>query len=95
MRQIATCQGWVRGEIKLLKPKVLVCLGATAGQALLGAQFRLGRDRGRWLESSLAERVMATVHPSFLLRINDPDEKERQTALFLQDLRLAASGLSG
>lgn len=93
-RQILTCQGWVRGEIKILKPRVLVCLGATAAQALLGAQFRLGRDRGRWLESPLAERVMATVHPSFLLRISDGKEQEREKARFLDDLRLAVSGLS-
>ncbi len=92
-RQIATCQGWVEGEIQLVKPQVLVCLGATAAQALLGPDFRLGRDRGRWLTSPLAPRVMATVHPSFLLRIQDPDEKERQRALFLADLRLAASAL--
>lgn len=92
-RQILTCQGWVRGEIKLVKPEVLVCLGATAAQALLGAQFRLSRDRGRWLESSLAQRVMATVHPSFLLRIADPNEQEREKARFLDDLRVAVSGL--
>ena len=95
VRQISTCQGWVRGEIQLLKPKVLICLGATASQALLGPNFRLSRDRGRWLESPLAERVMATVHPSFLLRVSDKDEQDRQKALFLEDLRLAATALEG
>lgn len=94
VRQISTCQGWLMGEIRLVEPKVLVCLGATAAQTLLGAEFRLGRDRGRWLESAHAERVLATVHPSFLLRIGDPEEKERQTARFLEDLRLAVAGLA-
>lgn len=92
-QQIATCSGWVKAEIRLLRPSVLVCLGATAARALLGEDFRLGRERGRWISSPLAERVMATVHPSFLLRLSDPEERERQQALFLEDLRLAVSAL--
>jgi DNA polymerase len=95
LRQISTCQGWLTGEIALIKPRVLVCLGATAGQALLGPTFRIGRDRGRWLESALAPRVMATVHPSFLLRISEPEEKERQIEQFLADLQLAVAAAQG
>lgn len=92
-RQIQVCQGWLEGEIRLLQPRVLVCLGATAAQSLLGPGFRLGRDRGRWLDSPLAPRVMATVHPSFLLRLSDPDEQERQKGRFLRDLQLAREAL--
>lgn len=93
-RQISTCKGWVEAEIAIVKPKVLVCLGATAGQALLGSNFRLGADRGKWLSSSLAEQVMATVHPSFLLRIQDEEEKVRQHHLFLRDLQMAVAAVT-
>lgn len=93
-RQISTCQGWVEAEIAIVKPRVLVCLGATAGQALLGSNFRLGADRGKWLASGLAERVMATVHPSFLLRIQDEEEKARQHGLFLRDLQMAVTAVT-
>ncbi|CAN0357141.1 unnamed protein product [Phaeothamnion confervicola] len=83
--QIEICKPWVQAEIELVKPRVLVCLGATAAQALLGRNFRLSRERGKWVESSLAPRVMATFHPSFLLRNDDPKNRE----MFEADLRMA------
>jgi uracil-DNA glycosylase family 4 len=63
-REIAACQPWLDREIALVRPRVVVCLGATAAQALLGAQFRVTRDRGRFVPSPLARHVLATVHPS-------------------------------
>jgi uracil-DNA glycosylase len=88
--EIAACRPWLGAELALLKPKVLVCLGATAAQALLGRQFRVSKDRGVPVESELAPVVMATVHPSAILR---SDDRERELALFVEDLRRVAEAL--
>jgi uracil-DNA glycosylase family protein len=88
--EIAACRPWLDAELTLLKPKVLVCLGATAAQALLGRQFRVSKDRGVPVESELAPVVMATVHPSAILRSED---RERELALFVEDLRRVAEAL--
>ena len=74
---------------------MLVCLGATAAQSLLGKQFRVTKERGRWLESELAERVTATIHPSAILRQRDSDLRRRDMQLFVEDLRLVAAELAG
>src|SRR5438105_7413285 len=66
-REIAACRPWLEAELSVLKPKVLVCLGATAAQALLGKEFRVSQQRGELIESPLATHVMATVHPSSIL----------------------------
>jgi DNA polymerase len=73
---------------------VLVCLGATAAQALLGANIRVMRDRGRWLKSDLAPHVMVTVHPSSLLRIEDERERKEAIKDFVRELRLVAAVLN-
>jgi uracil-DNA glycosylase family protein len=88
--EIAACRPWLDAELALLKPKVLVCLGATAGQALLGRQFRVSKDRGVPVESDLAPVVMATVHPSSILR---SDDREQEMAMFVEDLRRVAEAL--
>jgi DNA polymerase len=88
--EIAACRPWLDAELALLKPKVLVCLGATAAQALLGRQFRVSKDRGVPVESDLAPVVMATVHPSSILR---SDDREAELALFVEDLRRVAAAL--
>jgi len=88
--EIAACRPWLEAELSLLKPKVLVCLGATAAQALLGRQFRVSKDRGVPVESELAPLVMATVHPSSILR---SDDREAEMALFVEDLRGVAEAL--
>ncbi|HXF09769.1 MAG TPA: UdgX family uracil-DNA binding protein, partial [Desulfuromonadaceae bacterium] len=67
-REIAACRPWLDAELAVLKPKVLVCLGATAAQALLGKDFRVSQQRGQLIGSSLADKVLATVHPSSILR---------------------------
>ena len=88
--EISACRPWVKAELAVVKPKVLVCLGATAAQALLGRDVRVTRDRGRLLESDLAAVAIATVHPSAILRVRGGKEREREQTLFAADLRLAA-----
>jgi uracil-DNA glycosylase len=88
--EVAACRPWLEAELSLLKPKVLVCLGATAAQALLGRQFRVSKDRGVPVESDLAPVVMATVHPSSILR---SDDREAEMALFVEDLRRVSEAL--
>jgi DNA polymerase len=91
-REIQACEPWLKAEIALVKPDVLVCLGATAAQALLGRAFRVTRQRGQKVESDLARVVLATVHPSSLLR-GEPSEREVEFARFVADLQIAAEAL--
>jgi DNA polymerase len=88
---VAACRPWLDAELAIVKPRVLVCLGATAAQALVGRHVRVTVDRGRPLDSPLAEFVIATVHPSSLLRA--PDERARREAYasFVADLREVAA----
>ncbi len=94
-QEIRACLPWVEAEIALVRPQVLLLLGATAAQALIGRAFRVTRERGRLLPSPLAPFVLATVHPSALLRA-DERNREAEIARFIEDLRQAASilGLS-
>jgi DNA polymerase len=87
--EIAACRPWLDGELAAVEPRVLVCLGATAAQALLGRQFRVTRDRGKPVESDLAEHVLATIHPSAILR-GDPESREQEYAAFVRDLKAVA-----
>jgi DNA polymerase len=84
--EIRACRPWLEAEIALVRPKVLLCLGATAAQALLGASFRVSIDRGRLVDSPLAPFVLATVHPSSLLRMVDAD-REPAIERFIADLK--------
>jgi uracil-DNA glycosylase family protein len=88
--EIAACRPWLDAELALLQPKALVCLGATAAQALLGRQFRVSKDRGVPVESDLAPVVMATVHPSSILR---SDDREQEMAMFVEDLKRVAEAM--
>ena len=88
-REIAACRPWLEAELRLVRPGLLVCLGATAGQAIFGPSFRVTRDRGKVLKADLAPRVLATVHPSSLLRQPDEESREREYKLFVADLRAA------
>jgi DNA polymerase len=88
--EIAACRPWLDAEISVLKPQVIVCLGATAAQALLGRAFRVTQHRGEILKSPLAPFVMATVHPSSILRAPDDDTRHREMARFIDDLRKLA-----
>jgi uracil-DNA glycosylase family protein len=91
--EIRACRQWLDAELETVRPRVLVCLGSVAAQALLGRQFRVTRERGRFVESPLAERVIATVHPSSILRA--PDEEAREAAMrdFVADLEVVAREL--
>jgi DNA polymerase len=85
--EIAACRPWLDAEIALLKPRAIVCLGATAAQALLGRTFKLTAHRGEFIESALAPIVLATVHPSSPLRAPDEETRRRETARFIDDIR--------
>ena len=91
--QVQACMPWLKAELAVVKPRALVCLGATAGQALIGPSVRVGRDRGRPLESDLAELVTITVHPSSILRAQDDREREMAFDEFVADLTEVASWL--
>jgi uracil-DNA glycosylase len=91
--EIRACRPWLDEEIALVGPSVLVCLGATAAQALLGASFRVTRERGRFVPSNLAAQVMATVHPSSLLRIEADAARKDAIREFVRELRLVAEVL--
>lgn len=90
--EIGACRPWLETEIALVRPTLLVCLGATAAQALLGKAFRVTKQRGVFVPSPLAPRVMATVHPSSILRA--PDEtRHDELARFVKDLRVVARAM--
>jgi DNA polymerase len=93
--EIGACRRWLDAEIALVRPRVLVCLGATAAQALMGKAVRVTVDRGKPMPSSLAPHVMATIHPSAILR--SPDEPARRAAMdgFVSDLMQVAALLRG
>ena len=91
--EVNACVPWLLAEIDRIQPRVIVCLGATAAQALLGKAFRVSKQRGKPIPSNLANMVMATVHPSSLLRQPDPARREDDRAQFVADLRAAAKAL--
>ena len=88
--EIVACRPWVEAELGLIQPETLVCLGATAARSLLGADFRLMRDRGRVFETRWAPRTLATFHPSAVLRGEDEAAKDELYRILVGDLRLAA-----
>ena len=91
--EMAACRPWLDAELAVVRPGVLVCLGATAAQALLGRQFRVTKQRGEWIESELADHVTATIHPSAILRQRDEESRHQEMAKFVADLKLVASVL--
>jgi uracil-DNA glycosylase len=88
--EISACRPWLEGELRVVKPKVLVCLGATAAKALLGAGFRVTQDRGDLVDTDLAPIATGTVHPSSILRIDDEEERRVAREEFTDDLRAVA-----
>jgi len=85
--EIAACRPWLEAEIAVVKPDVIVALGATAAQALIGPQFRVTKQRGEFIDSTLAPYVMATVHPSSILRAPDDETRQLEYRLFVDDLK--------
>jgi DNA polymerase len=88
--EIAACRPWLEAELAVVRPQVLVCLGATAAQALLGRDFRVTQRRGELVESDLAPKATATVHPSSILRAPDDESRRAEFAAFVDDLRVVA-----
>jgi uracil-DNA glycosylase family protein len=88
--EIAACRPWLESEIAVIKPDIVVALGATAAQSLLGPQFRVTKQRGEFIPSTLAPYVMATVHPSSILRAPDDETRELETRRFIDDLKKLA-----
>ncbi len=89
-QEIAACRPWLQAEIDVIKPEVIVALGATAAQSLFGPQFRVTKQRGQFLESTLAPFVMATVHPSSILRAPDEETRHLEHRRFVDDLKKLA-----
>jgi DNA polymerase len=91
--EITACHPWIETELALIKPRAVVCLGATATLALLGSGVKVMRDRGKLLESPLAPIVMTTVHPSSILRARTDDDRAAAMKAFVKDLKTLASRL--
>ncbi|HLZ40675.1 MAG TPA: UdgX family uracil-DNA binding protein [Candidatus Sulfotelmatobacter sp.] len=89
--EIEACRPWLDAELTVVKPQVLVCLGASAAQALLGRNFRVTQDRGKLIPSDLAPHVMATTHPSSILRAPDSEQRHLQREAFVRDLKKVAA----
>jgi DNA polymerase len=92
--EVNACMPWLEREIEIVQPRVIVCLGATAGRALLGRDFLVTRDRGRIVPSPFAPRVLATIHPSALLRLPDSLERTAGMEAFIEDLRMAGRAVA-
>ena len=95
MTEISACKPWLEAELDVVKPKALVCLGATAAQCLLGRDFKVTQRRGELVESTLAPLVTATIHPSSILRERDEESRRRAMKGFVQDLTNLAAELKG
>jgi uracil-DNA glycosylase len=92
--EVAACRPWLDQEIELVRPKVVVCLGATAAQALLGRTFRVTKQRGEFFPQPEGHQITATVHPSSILRAPDAATREAELAAFTEDLRRVAKKLA-
>jgi DNA polymerase len=90
--EVTACKPWLDAELAAVEPRVLICLGATAAQALLGRQFRVTKQRGEPIDSELAPHVLATIHPSAILR---SDDRDTEYAAFVRDLRVVTRLLAG
>ncbi len=91
--EISACRPWLDAEIKVVKPEVVVLLGATAAQGVMGRQFRVTQQRGQWVQSTITPLVMATVHPSSILRAPDDDSRHEEMRKFVDDLKKVAAQL--
>ena len=95
MSHITACRPWLEAEIDVVKPRALVCLGATAAQAIIGRHFKVSQQRGELVDCDLAPIVTATVHPSSLLRVPPDVDRDAEIERFVSDLRRVAGYLSG
>jgi DNA polymerase len=93
-RDIAACRPWMEAELNIIRPKVLVCLGATAAKAIFGPAVRVTKERGRWMRSEWVEKTILTVHPSSLLRAPDEESRRANYELFVADLKVVAKEIN-
>src|SRR5213078_2153414 len=93
-RQIRACRPWLDAELRQIRPDALIVLGATAAKALLGNAFKITEQRGRLLDSELAPIVLATIHPSAILRERDDESRQLQREAFTSDLQVAADAIA-
>jgi DNA polymerase len=91
--EVKACRPWLEAELRAIRPHVVVCLGATAAQSVLGSQFKLMAQRGEVLSAAIAERVVATIHPSAVLRAPDSEGRRAAYAMLVADLRVVAKAL--
>ena len=91
--EIRACRQWYEAELDVIKPSLVVALGATATQSVLGKITAIGKVRGKILDTADGVKVLVTVHPSYLLRLPDTDAKEREYERFVDDLKIAAATL--
>jgi DNA polymerase len=89
--EVSACRPWLEAELAVVRPQIVVCLGATAARSMLGDQFRLMKQHGQWMESRWAPRTMATIHPSAVLRGDDPPAQERNYNILVEDLGKVAA----
>ncbi len=89
--EVAACRPWLDGEIAAIQPEIIVCLGATAAQSILGKNFRVTQQRGEFLPGPNGASIVATVHPSSILRARDEDSRHEEMRLFVDDLRKIAA----
>jgi DNA polymerase len=92
-REVRACRPWLEREAIAVKPEIVVCLGATAAQSILGRKFKLSEGRGKIVHSDLAPRTIATIHPSFVLRQRTSEDRDRALAGLSDDLAVAARAL--
>ncbi|MGV3486077.1 MAG: UdgX family uracil-DNA binding protein, partial [Planctomycetaceae bacterium] len=88
-REISACRQWLEAELATIKPAVMVCLGATAAQAIFGSSFRITKSRGEWIETNWCKKTLATWHPSAILRMPDPSRRQEMQEQLIRDLRTA------
>jgi DNA polymerase len=94
MREIHACRPWLEAELETVRPKLIVCLGAVAAQSLLGSTFKITQSHGQIQETAGLRPIIATLHPSAILRARSDEDRDRDTKIFLEDLRRAAAYVS-
>jgi DNA polymerase len=94
-QEINACRPWLNAEIEVVKPQIIVLLGATAAQGVLGRNFRLTQHRGEWIPNEIAPYLTATVHPSAILRAPDDESRHEEMRRFVEDLKVVARQLKG
>jgi len=93
--EVNACRPWLEAELEAVKPELVVCLGATAARSVIGPSFRVTKDRRTYVETDIAPLATGTIHPSSLLRIDDPEERRLGRAEFVRDLAEAAARVEG